>query len=76
MDGSGLAGHCSEFGEGNGENMKFQCLNPNCKKVFLYTAKQTKDSELAVDEGAVIETHVCPYCHGLDFEELVETVPG
>jgi hypothetical protein len=54
--------------------MKFQCLNPNCKKVFLYTAKQTKESELAVDEGEVIETHVCPYCHGLDFEELVETV--
>jgi excinuclease UvrABC ATPase subunit len=52
--------------------MKFQCLNPECKKTFLYTAKQISTNQTTAD---VFETHVCPYCHGLDFEELIETVP-
>jgi hypothetical protein len=54
--------------------MKFQCLSSGCKKTFLYAAKRLSEG-LVSDEHEVFETHVCPYCHGLDFEELIETVP-
>lgn len=59
--------------------MKFICLNPECKKTFLYTAKQfssetPNDPSATCDNTMTFETHVCPYCHGLDFEEYVEPV--
>jgi len=58
--------------------MKFQCKNPECKKTFLYTGKLiANDVSIGMNTAPVIksfETHVCPYCHGLDFEEVIETV--
>lgn len=55
---------------------KFECMNPNCKKTFLYTAKRIESkTDMATDMNELIfETHVCPHCHSLDFEEYVEPV--
>jgi len=55
--------------------MKFQCLNPDCKKVFLYTAKQTSEDPIGNSDPNIYETHVCPFCHGLVFEES-DSVPS
>ena len=59
--------------------MKFICLNPECKKTFLYTGKLiANDVSIGMNTAPImksLETHVCPYCHALDFEEAVETVP-
>ncbi len=65
--------------------MKFQCLNPVCKSIFIYTAKSTEylySGDLGKDfvhpEDHVllkmIERPICPFCHGLTFEEYVEPV--
>jgi len=58
--------------------MKFQCLS--CQKRFVYPAKKMEplgsdDKALAFKTGELIivnsqlETHVCPYCQSLDFDE-------
>jgi len=56
--------------------LKFKCNT--CDKQFLYTAKLTKfiaahDVELNEDEVTQAfdteETHVCPYCHNLEFDD-------
>jgi hypothetical protein len=56
--------------------MKFQCKNPECKKTFLYAGKLiANDVSIGLNTAPIIksfEIHVCPYCHGLDFEEVVE----
>ena len=63
--------------------MKFQCLNPECKKAFVHPAKKTEslDSDskaLAFKTGELIivnsqlEMHICPYCQSLDFTEYIE----
>jgi hypothetical protein len=49
--------------------MKFQCQNPACGKVFLYTAKKT---DLGKEGDFSLEWHVCPYCQSLDFTEYME----
>ena len=65
--------------------MKLQCLNPECKATFVHTAKTTEylysgdlGKELIHPEDQVllkmIEKSICPYCHGLTFEEYVEPV--
>jgi len=65
--------------------MKFQCLNPECKATFLHTAKTTEylySGDMSKDfihpEDHVllkmIEKPICPYCHGLTFEEYVEPI--
>ena len=65
--------------------MKFQCLNPECKSVFVHTAKRTEylySGDMAKEFIhpsdhvllKMIEHPVCPFCHGLAFQELVETV--
>ena len=51
--------------------MKFVCQNPKCKKTFVYVAKLT--SEINVNQD-ILEIHVCPYCHELEFEEYIEPV--
>lgn len=66
--------------------MKFECLNESCKRAFIYPAIMkkplNKDGNIAVAVGSLvvitdsIETHVCPYCHSLDFKEYVEVEPA
>lgn len=55
---------------------KFECLNSDCKKTFLYTAKRIESkTDMATDMNELVfETHVCPYCHSLNFQEYVEPV--
>ena len=64
--------------------MKLQCLG--CKKTFLYPAKLWRpttiytytDQLLAsplipkISDTYTTETHVCPFCQSLEFEELHE----
>jgi hypothetical protein len=45
--------------------MKYQCT---CGKSFIYPAK--KAMTLPEEYAPVFETHVCPYCHSLDFDEI------
>ena len=63
--------------------MKYKCLNPECKMVFLYAAKLTqqdlhtkqdfpKDHSYYAEK--IIETHVCPFCESLEFEEYIEPI--
>ena len=44
MDSSGLAGHCSEFGEGNGENMKAELDVFEAQKEFKLYVKYLKEA--------------------------------
>lgn len=55
---------------------KFECLNSDCKKTFLYTAKRIESkTDMTTDMNELVfETHVCPYCHSLNFQEYVEPV--
>jgi len=46
--------------------MRFQCLEVTCGKQFGWTAKKI----IKVSEVETIEYVVCPYCGGLDFDEL------
>jgi hypothetical protein len=50
--------------------MKFVCLNPECKKTFLYAAIET-----TLGQAENFEKHVCPYCQSLDFDEVPITDP-
>lgn len=61
--------------------MRFECLNEECKRQFMYTAKTTQvrtETDLVVTAGSVtvmppyntVETSVCPYCHSLNFDEI------
>ena len=57
--------------------MKFKCLNEKCNHPFMYPAKKevAKVGDEAREETIVIETSVCPFCQGLEFEEYVEPQP-
>lgn len=55
--------------------MKFECLNSDCKKTFLYLAKVTDYICGGASYPArTIEIHVCPHCQSLNFQEYVEPV--
>ena len=53
--------------------MRFQCLNPECKKPFGWTAKKIVSGTGKEGEIVTYEYVVCPYCGSLDFEELPST---
>jgi uncharacterized protein (DUF2225 family) len=59
--------------------MKFECLNPDCKKTFMYSGRLTKnDVSIGMNTAPVtkfFEVNVCPYCQTLDFQEHVESMP-
>jgi len=57
--------------------MKFKCLNEKCNHPFMYPAKKevAKVGDEAREETIVIETSVCPFCQGLEFEEYTEPQP-
>ena len=58
--------------------MKYKCLNEKCGKVFLYPARETATSTIVKDgqdEYGTLETHVCPFCQGLELEEYTEPQP-
>lgn len=59
--------------------MKLICLD--CKKTFLYAAKQYLPKSFTVEtaipslgtvKDGYLETHICPYCGSLNIEEFVE----
>jgi hypothetical protein len=53
--------------------MKFQCQNPECKKIFVYAAKRTSteyNPNYSVKD--LLETHECPFCKSPNFEEYAE----
>lgn len=61
--------------------MKYQCSNPDCKEIFIYAAKliqqdlhakQDFPKDYSYYAEKIIETHVCPFCESLDFEEYIE----
>lgn len=52
--------------------VRFKCENPQCLKLFHYTAKLTTGTNQPII--SLVEKAVCPYCHGLDFLEYVEPV--
>jgi len=67
--------------------LKLHCLNPACGKQFMYAAKLTTNytpSAIILNEHITAvaqqeqtpqrttEYHVCPYCLGLDVDELPE----
>jgi hypothetical protein len=52
--------------------MKYQCLNNECKKTFVHTAKQIR-SGLAVGE-TTLESYVCPFCQSKEYTEFIEPV--
>src|SRR4030042_2645185 len=60
--------------------MRYHCLNESCKKVFMHPAKKTEHNHFFPKGGDLIppvlsdqmEKHVCPFCHGLEFDEYVE----
>ena len=62
--------------------MKFLCLNPECQKKFIHPAVKRDAADPAkgiyasignmfVAESS-IETHCCPYCQSLSYDEVVE----
>jgi hypothetical protein len=50
--------------------MKFVCLNPECKKTFVYPAKLLHDA--SSPPWGVVEKHVCSYCLSLNIDEQPE----
>lgn len=65
--------------------MKFECLNPDCKKTFLYAAKHVHFLEPRSIQETVytsfklsdsIETLHCPFCGSLEFQEQSAASPA
>ena len=50
--------------------MKYQCLNPECKKTFLQSALLHVPLANGASGALFAESHCCPFCHGLDIEEF------
>jgi len=59
--------------------MKYQC--ESCGKVFVYAAKKTVSLSSSFSEEykeqypMQVETHVCPFCQSLEFDEAKEVQP-
>jgi hypothetical protein len=58
--------------------MKYQCIDPACKAIFIHPAKlidstPTKNEQYI--QGAVLESYVCPACKGIFFSEYDEPQP-
>jgi DNA-directed RNA polymerase subunit RPC12/RpoP len=45
--------------------MRFLCLNPDCGRMFGWTAKK-----IVTKQNVTFEYVVCPYCGSLEFDEL------
>jgi hypothetical protein len=56
----------------------FQCLNPECKRKFIYLGRKSVQTKtLPRDFGTesvvtVLESPCCPFCGSKEFEEVKE----